>query len=278
MEAVIAALYALLQVIDNLGQFGQIVGAIGPDSNQETQLEAQLAAVESTLETADQEIQQYCAQILTALTTLSQEVFENQMADELSFADQAGIALAEWEKNGSSDAQAQALNTSSAGISGVVEEYNNNAYPGPSMMIVLARVTLQRMAVLSIFPSFRATADNQQVQAALGFLTASVDAVQTYVQAMNQVHVNSQYHSVQLGLHTFYDFWTVTVSYANIQGNETYNKSVSGTTLQAAMNAAQPLIAQADQDQQAGLASDLAHFGVTGLLAVVQQITQWLAG
>lgn len=278
MEAVIEALYALLQVIDNLGQFGQIVGSLAPGSSDETQLQTQLASVESTLEAADQQIQQYCTQILAAISTLSQEVFENQMADELSYADQAGIGLAEWEQSQSSESQDQALTTSEAGLAGMVEEYNNNAYPGPSMMIVLARVTLQRMAVLSIFPSFRAAADNQQVQTALGYLTTSVDAVQAYVQSMNQVHVNSQYHSVQLGLHTFYDFWTVTVSYSNMQGNETYNKTVEGSTLQAAMTNAQPLIAAADQAQQAGLASDLAHFGVTGLLGIIQQIQKWLAG
>lgn len=275
MEAVIAALYAAVQVIDNLVQFGQAVGTLasGPSSSSE----AQLAAVETALEGLGQEVQQCCTQILAALTTLDEEVFGNQMADELSYADQAGIALAEWEQNQSSAAQEQALNTSEAGLAGMVEEYNNNVYPGTSMMIVLARVMLQRMAVLTIFPTARAAADTQQFVTALGYLTASTNTVAAYVQSANQVHVTSQY--VILTGPTgkpIAHYYLVTIYYSNMEGDKTYSKLVEGATLQAAMQAAQPYIADAEQVQAQGLAEDLAHAQVTSMEQIIQAVETFI--
>ena len=275
MEAVIVALYAAIQVIDNLVEFGQDVGTLasGPSSGSE----AQLAAVETALEGLAQEVQQCCTQILAALSKLDQEVFGNQMADELSYADQAGIALAEWEQNQSSAAQEQALNTSEAGLAGMVEEYSNNVYPGTSMMIVLARVMLQRMAVLTIFPTARAGADTQQFATALGYLTASTNTVAAYVQSVNQVHVTSQY--VVLTGPTgkpVSHFYLVAIYYSNMAGDKTYSKAVEGATLQAAMQAAQPYIAEAEGVQAQGLAEDLAHAQVTSMEQIIQAVETFI--
>jgi hypothetical protein len=276
MEAVLEALYAALQVIVNLVQFGQLVSSGTPSSNPATQ--QQLAAVESTLETLGQEIQQYSTQILAALSTLDQQVFGNQMADMLSYADQAGIALAEWEQSQNSAAQAQALNTSEAGLAGIIEEYNGQVYPDTSMMIVLGRVALQRAAVLSIFPTMRATADNQQIQAAVQYLTASVNPVAAYVNAMNQVQVSSQYVVITGPTDKPVDhYYIVLVYYTNLEGNETYSKSTMGPTLQAAMQAAQPYITQAEQVQTQGLADDLAYYQVTGIEKIIQDLNQFLS-
>lgn len=275
MEAVLDALYAALQVINNLVQFGQIVGSLTPGSSGDQQ---QLAEVEADLETLGQEIQQCSSQILAALSTLQQEVFANQMADELSYADQAGVALAEWEQNKGSAAQDQALNTSEAGLAGMVEEYANSAYPGPSMMIVLARVILQRMAVLSIFPASRAAADNQQIQSALNYLIAATNYVAAYINSMNQVSVTSREVVITgpTGKPVGH-YYIVVVSYANIEGNVSYSRTAMGGTLQAAMQAAQPLIGQAEQAQAQGLTDDLAYYQVTSMERVIQAVEKFLS-
>ncbi|MGO9077451.1 MAG: hypothetical protein ACLQDY_00185 [Streptosporangiaceae bacterium] len=268
--AVLQALLAVAGIISKLVSFGQ-------DSSSNDQ--PQLNAIESELEGLAGDIQQYSTQILAAISTLSQEVFGNEMAGLLSYADQAGVALAEWEQTQNSESQGQALTASEAGLAGIIEEYNGEVYPATSMMLVMGRVLLSRVAILTIFPSFVTSTDTQQVQTGVGYLSASISPVTAYINSGNQVRVSSQVVNVTTplgkpGIH----YYVVTVYYANIEGNVTYNKSATGATLAAAMQAAQPLIAQAEQAQAQGLADDLNYYQVTAMDQVVQQVNKWLAG
>jgi hypothetical protein len=276
MDPVLAALFAAIQVIGNLVKFAQTVAPNAFGSSPSDQ--AQLTEIESTLEQLDSDIQQYSTQILAALSTLSQEVFGNEMAGILSSADEAGINLAEWEQNQSPTAQAQALSTSESGLAQILEEYENNVYPGPSMMLVLARAILSRVAVLQIFSTFRSTSDNEQITSAVQFLTTAVNYVSAYITSMNQVNVTNREVTVTgaTGKPAGH-FFTVTVSYSNLEGSVAYNKTAIGATLAAATQAAQPDVAQAEQDQKQGLADDLNYYQVTNIENIIQSVNQFLS-
>ncbi len=267
---VLQALLSAAGIISKLVQFGQ-------SSSSDDQ--AQLNAIETDLEQLAGDIQQYSTQILAALSTLSQEVFGNEISGLLSYADQAGVALAEWEQTQNPASQSQALNTSEAGLAGIAEEYNGQVYPVTSMMLVLGRILLSRVNILIVFPSFVTSTDTQQVQTGVGYLTQSIAPLTAYINSMNQVTVTNREVIITgpTGKPVEH-YYIVTVSYANIERNVAYIESANGATLAAAMQAAQPLIAQAEQAQAQGLSDDLAYYQVTAMDQVVQFVNSWLAG
>jgi hypothetical protein len=267
---VLQALLSAAGIISKLVQFGQ-------SSSSDDQ--AQLNAIETDLEQLAGDIQQYSTQILAALSTLSQEVFGNEISGLLSYADQAGVALAEWEQTQNPASQSQALNTSEAGLAGIAEEYNGQVYPVTSMMLVLGRILLSRVNILIVFPSFVTSTDTQQVQTGVGYLTQSIAPLTAYINSMNQVTVTNREVIITgpTGKPVEH-YYIVTVSYANIERNMAYIESANGATLAAAMQAAQPLIAQAEQAQAQGLSDDLAYYQVTAMDQVVQFVNSWLAG
>ena len=266
LEGLLLDLYQVVQAVDNLVQFGEIVASIStPDGNAQD-----LIPIEAALQDLSGQIQQSSTQILAALTTLDQQIFGANMADKLSYADQSGIALALWEKEQTEPAREQALDTSEAGVAGMVELYGQGVYPGPAMVLVLARILLARLAVLGVFPDARTTADTAQLESALASLTTSTEAIGAQVQAANQVHVTTQ-HGTLPGRPPI-DFYIVTVLYANLLGDAVYNKSALGRTFADAQAAAQPLLAAASLVEAQGLAEDLDHAQVTSLRKIIETI------
>src|ERR671936_44731 len=117
-----------LEVFNNLVQFGQLVAGLGSGNDPSL-----LEAIEAALEGLSSQIHQISSQIFSALSTIEHEIFGTQMAALLAYADQAGEALAEWQKNHQDGARQQALNTSESGLTGIVELYSNNVFPGMAM-------------------------------------------------------------------------------------------------------------------------------------------------
>jgi hypothetical protein len=263
MGEIIAALYGAIQVVDNLVQFGQIVAGLTPGDDPQA-----LATIEATLQELGNKIQQYSTQILSALSQIDQHIFGANMAERLAEADQAGVALALWQKDREDSARQQALDTSEGGLAKVVELYANSVFPGPAMVLVLARVFLARLAVLGVFPTARTGVDTEQLRTALGNLITSTDAIAAQIQAANQVHVTTQHGTIP-GKPPI-NFYIVAVRYVNIIGDKVYNQTVTRPTFWEAQVAAQPLLAAANAVEVEGLADDLDHAQVTRLRKIIE--------
>lgn len=271
---ILAALYAGIQFIDNLVQFGQIVEGLASPGANTAALAHELAVIEAALQGLVGEVQQCSVQILSAISQMDQQIFGSNMADKLSDADQAGIALALWQQEHADSAEQQALSTSEAGLAELVELYANAVFPAPSMVLVLARVLLSRLAVLGIFPAARTPADTDQLRAALTSLMATTNAIAAQIEAGNQIHVTNQTTTVPgvPHVHGPLTFTTVTVRYGNVLGDKIYNASVTRLSFQDAQVAAQPLLSAANQAQGQGLAEDLSHAQVLSLRQVIGAI------
>lgn len=187
MYAVILVLYGAVQFIDNLVQFGQIVNSITSGSGGDNQL----GDIETQLEELSEQVQDDSAKILAAISDSDQAFFRTTMASMLAHADNAGSALSEWQQTGDPARSEEALNESEAGLSGIVELYNDQAFSGLSMILVLVRILLQRLAVLGVLPNVRTTTDTAQLRAALQFLNADTAAIAAAVEAANQVGVST---------------------------------------------------------------------------------------
>src|ERR1700694_1962939 len=120
MWGALTALYEAAQVVMGLVRFAETVFGLASPSNSVT-----LAEIEAELEAQSEEIRQYSAQILAAISQINQEILGEKMAEELAHADEAGVALALWEKDHEDSARQQALDTSESGLAGMVELYTN---------------------------------------------------------------------------------------------------------------------------------------------------------
>jgi hypothetical protein len=133
------------------------------------------------------------------------------------------------------------------------------------------------MAVLNVFPEERATADCQQVQAALQYLIEDVNAIASSIE-MDNVSVNTSFITSPPGVRPPFSWYEVLISYGNMLGDKSYHKIVMSKTAAGAMQAAQPYIAEAEQVRAQGLADDLAYAQVPELNSIIQGTRQFLLG
>jgi hypothetical protein len=269
LYALLVVLYGVVQFVDSIEKFGEIVKSITSGSGSPSQLddiESQLGGLSAQVQGVSVQI----AVVLAEIDEILQTDLKNDMSDILTKADDAGIALAEWEKTKDSNQRDYALNISLDGLDSIVEKYNNNAYPGPSMVLVLARLLLQRLAILAVFPKYRTKLDTAQLRTALQYLLTEINAIATPIYTANQVAVSTSVEVVVIPsrppiTRTFYEG---RVGYSNVLGDKTFNKSVTAGTLQQVQNDLPPLVAEADQVRAQGLAEDLAYAQVTSLRKV----------
>jgi hypothetical protein len=267
----IAALFAMMGAILTLVNFGKLVESI---SNGPSDVPG-LVASEKDLEILSDVVQQNSTEILAAISNLDRQEFLAKMAVIMADADQAGDAMSEWNDTRDPTRRASVLDTSEAGLTNILELYRNRVYPGESMVVVLARLLLTRLATFSAFEGMRSDTDTKELQDALNYLSQSTESIAAWIQAQNQVHVSNSTIVHQGNLRTpGWISYIVTVTYANIRGDVTYKGGAASETSQEDAQAkAQPSIAAANQASAQGLSEDLDYAQVTKLREIIQAIS-----
>lgn len=263
MAAILAAMAALGEVVNNMVQFAQNIGLLlGGDD-----VAAQLQQIEEQLAGLEAEVQQVSKQILVALAQLDQEVFGTTMADILADVDAAGVALAEWSQAGDDASRDQALASSQTALATILELYANGVYPPLSMVFVLARGLLQRLAVLAIFKDVASPADIAQLGSAIQEIQAVVNSLVSQITAANQIRSGTQVNTVSVKpVRVNYEAY---VYYSNISGDKAYNNVTFASTVAAMQASLANMLTAAHAVANQGMQEDLDRAQVPSLSEVV---------
>src|ERR1700722_20072592 len=189
LAAVLGAFALIVGASADLSKLSQVVLALFSASSSSNSSEsAQLDQIQQSLAAESAQITKYCTEIAAQIETLDQEVFANTMSGILGNVDASAVALAEWHQNQDATPPTEALDSSLLALSTISEEYANGAYPGSSMLMVLARAILARLGVLATFSDVPTPTDTAQLQNALTLLQSNTGAFDEQLVNENEVH------------------------------------------------------------------------------------------